>query len=58
MYTVAKCKRNLDGFNLPTFKEEALRMYIDINRMIAQGDRNGLRHVRPFPCHVRRPYTV
>lgn len=45
MYTMAKCKRNISGFDLAQFKAEALKLYADINRMVAEGDRSGLRHV-------------
>ena len=50
IYTLAKCKRRVEGFELPKFKAEALRIYTDVNRMIAEGDRNGLRHVSVLPC--------
>ena len=45
VYTLAKCRRHLKPFGLIDFKKEALRLYLDINLMIAQGDRTGLRHV-------------
>ena len=46
IYTVAKCKRNIPGFDLKGFKKEANRIYTDINTSLAAGDMTRLRHVR------------
>lgn len=45
LYTVSKCKKNVPDFGLPAFKEEALQLYETICRMLAEGDRTGLRQL-------------
>lgn len=45
VYTLAKCRRNLGGFELTKFKSEALQIYENVNQMIADGERNKLQHV-------------
>lgn len=43
-YTLAKCRKHL-GMDSKGFKKDAIRLYTDINRMTAAGDRTGLRHL-------------
>jgi hypothetical protein len=45
-YTLAKCKKHLK-MDSQGFKADAIRLYTDINRMTAAGDRTGLCHVTP-----------
>jgi large subunit ribosomal protein L45 len=45
VYTVSKCKRNIKGWTLPGFKEEALQLYRHACVALAAGDRTALRHL-------------
>ena len=42
VYTMAKCKRHLSGFDLASFKSQVSKLYENVNRMLAEGDRSGL----------------
>ena len=47
MYTLAKCRKHVPGFSLPSFKADVLRIYEDACSGIARGDRTLLRQVPP-----------
>ena len=46
MYAVAKLKKNIKGFGLRKFKEEALQVYEETCQLLAEGDQSRLRQVR------------
>lgn len=54
MYTLAKCRKHVPGFSLPSFKADVLRVYEDACLGIARGDRTLLRQVQP-PLQLLRP---
>lgn len=43
MYTLARCRKFVPGFNLPGFKADVLRLYEDVCRGIAEDDLTTLR---------------
>lgn len=43
MYAVAKLKKNIKGFGLRKFKEEALQVYEETCQLLAEGDQSRLR---------------
>ena len=45
MYALAKLKRNIKGFGLRSFKEEALQVYEETCQLLAEGDQSRLRQV-------------
>ena len=50
MYAIAKLKRNVKPFNLRLFKGDALKVYEETCRMLAEGDQSRLRQV--CLCHA------
>ena len=46
MYALAKLKRNIKGFGLRSFKEEALQVYEETCQLLAEGDQSRLRQVQ------------
>lgn len=50
IYTVSKCKKLIPGWTLPGFKEDALQLYQEVCRQLAEGDRTELRHVSASAC--------
>ena len=50
MYAIAKLKRNVKPFNLRLFKGDALKVYEETCRMLAEGDQSRLRQVGL--CHA------
>ena len=61
MYAIAKLKKNVKGFGLRAFKEDALQVYKETCQLLADGDQSRLRQVcilpRPFAttfCHNKR----
>ena len=49
MYAIAKLKKNIKGFGLRTFKQEALQVYTHTCQLLAEGDQSRLRQVNPKP---------
>lgn len=47
MYAIAKLKKNIKGFGLRTFKQEALQVYTETCQLLAEGDQSRLRQVSP-----------
>ena len=45
MYAIAKLKKNVKGFGLRVFKEEALQVYKETCQLLAEGDQSRLRQV-------------
>lgn len=45
MYAIAKLKKNIKGFGLRKFKEEALQIYEETCQLLAEGDQSRLRQV-------------
>jgi len=45
IYTLSKVKKNIPGWSLPSFKQEALTMYTEACAALASGDRTSLRHL-------------
>ena len=45
MYAIAKLKKNIKGFGLRKFKEEALQVYEETCQLLAEGDQSRLRQV-------------
>lgn len=45
IYTIAKLRKNVDGWSLPGFKEEALALYKQACTALAAGDRTALRQL-------------
>lgn len=45
MYAIAKLKKNIKGFGLRVFKEEALQVYKETCQLLAEGDQSRLRQV-------------
>ncbi|KAL3156146.1 hypothetical protein ABBQ32_012436 [Trebouxia sp. C0010 RCD-2024] len=43
MYAIAKLKKNIKGFGLRVFKEEALQVYKETCQLLAEGDQSRLR---------------
>lgn len=52
MYAIAKLKKNIKGFGLRTFKQEALQVYTETCQLLAEGDQSRLRQVSPVICHT------
>lgn len=48
MYAIAKLKKNIKGFGLRKFKEEALQVYEETCQLLAEGDQSRLRQVRVY----------
>ncbi len=46
MYAIAKLKKNIKGFGLRKFKEEALQVYEETCQLLAEGDQSRLRQVK------------
>ena len=51
MYAIAKLKKNVKGFGLRKFKEEALQVYEETCQLLAEGDQSRLRQVCPSSNH-------
>lgn len=45
LYTLAKCKKAIPGFERKAFKGEALALYREVCALLAAGDRSALRHL-------------
>ena len=45
IYTIAKLRKNVDGWNLPGFKEDALHVYEETCKALAQGNKTALRQL-------------
>ena len=52
MYAIAKLKKNIKGFGLRTFKQEALQVYTETCQLLAEGDQSRLRQVKPATDHT------
>lgn len=48
MYAISKLKRNVKGFGLKGFKQEALQVYKETCQLLAEGDQSRLRQVSPL----------
>lgn len=46
MYAIAKLKKNIKGFGLRKFKEEALQVYEETCQLLAEADQSRLRQVK------------
>ena len=51
MYAIAKLKKNIKGFGLRVFKEEALQVYKETCQLLAEGDLSRLRQVKQAREH-------
>ena len=45
IYTIAKLRKNVTGWSLPSFKEESLKIYEEACEALAKGDRTELRQL-------------
>lgn len=45
IYTIAKIRKNVPGWKLPAFKQEALTLYMDVCEALAAGNRTSLRQM-------------
>ena len=52
MYAIAKLKKNVKGFGLRSFKEEALKVYQETCQLLAEGDQSSLRQVSRYAMHL------
>ena len=52
IYSLSQCSSGLNGFSPETFKEEARRMYEEVNRLLADSHRTSLRHITTEKVHT------
>ena len=64
MYAIAKLKKNIKGFGLRKFKEEALQVYEETCQLLAEGDQSRLRQVSIYyspaatmTLHIDNPHA-